>query len=162
MAKAGRFHKLLEPYHIGPVKTRNRMIKPGAAMLYWRETDLHMNGQVMAFYEALAKGGVGLIIVESPIIDYPLGGRWRRRYRIDQDKYIPGLRELTQIIHQYGCPAFMQMNHDGPWQTQPWEASPDIPPLVTAQPIASSAVTLKSMNDFHNEMPRELAIPEIQ
>ena len=72
----------------------------------------------MAFYESIARGGVGLLIVESPTIDYPVGARWPQRYRIDDDKYIPGLAELVQVIHKHGCPTFMQMNHDGPWQRQ--------------------------------------------
>jgi 2,4-dienoyl-CoA reductase (NADPH2) len=156
-----KFEKLLEPYHIGPVKTRNRMIKTGAAMLLWHEDELRMNERVKAFYEAIARGGIGLLIVESPIIDYPLGARWRRRYRIDDDKYIEGLSELTQIIHKHGCPTFMQMNHDGPWQTKHWEITPDIPPLVTDPPIAASPISIDSENDFHNEVPRELTIPEI-
>jgi 4-hydroxybutyryl-CoA dehydratase/vinylacetyl-CoA-Delta-isomerase len=32
-----RLEKLLEPYHIGSVKTRNRMIKTGASMMYWHQ-----------------------------------------------------------------------------------------------------------------------------
>lgn len=154
-----RFQKLLEPYHIGSVKTRNRMIKPGAAMLYSHENDLYVNNRVKAFYDAMARGGIGLLVVESPIIDYPLGARWKRRHRIDDDKYIKGLYELTRLIHKYGCPTFMQMNHDGPWQTGSWG---DPIPLVTVQPIASSPVSMKSMNDFHNEIPRELTISEIE
>jgi len=162
MAGKTKFEKLLEPYHIGPVKTRNRIVKPGAAMLYGHEDEVRMNNRVKAFYDAIARGGVGLLIVESPIIDYPLGARWRRRNRIDDDKYIKGFSELTAIIHSYGCPTFMQMNHDGPWQTKNWEPSPDIPPLVSSQPIAASPVSLNADNDFHNEVPRELTIPEIE
>jgi 2,4-dienoyl-CoA reductase-like NADH-dependent reductase (Old Yellow Enzyme family) len=156
-----RFKNLLEPFHIGPVKTRNRMIKPGAAMLYWREDELQMNDRVKAFYDAIARGGAGLVIVESPVIDYPAGARWRRRYRIDEDKYIRGLSELTEIIHKYGCPTFMQMNHDGPWQTRNWDP-PNIPPLFTGQPIAASPVSFKAANDFHNDLPRELTVAEIE
>jgi 2,4-dienoyl-CoA reductase (NADPH2) len=156
-----RFKNLLEPFHIGPVKTRNRIIKPGAAMLYWREDELQMNDRVKAFYDAIARGGAGLIIVESPVIDYPAGARWRRRYRIDDDRYIRGLSELTEIIHKYGCPTFMQMNHDGPWQTKNWDP-PNIPPLFTGQPIAASPVSFKAVNDFHNDLPRELTVGEIE
>jgi 2,4-dienoyl-CoA reductase (NADPH2) len=161
MTAASLYEKLLEPGHIGPVKTRNRIIKPGAAMLYSDVNDTRMNGRVLAFYEALARGGVGLIIVESPIVDYPIGGRWRRRYRLDDDKFISGMSELTKVIHQHGCPTFMQMNHDGPWQTMNWDP-PGTPPLNTGDPIAASAVSIKAMNDFHNQVPRVLTIPEIE
>jgi 2,4-dienoyl-CoA reductase (NADPH2) len=152
------FHRLSEPYHIGSVKIRNRIIKSGAGMFFWHEDELHMNAKMKAFYEAIARGGVGLLVVESPTIDYPAGARWRQRYRIDDDKYIPGLKELTDIIHQYGCPTFMQMNHDGPWQTKLW----DPVPVFEGPPIAASPVCLFSPMDSNNEMPRELTIPEIK
>ena len=154
-----RFEKLLEPGRIGSVKTRNRMVKTGAGTFMWHEDETHMNGAVLAFYESLARGGVGLLIVESPTIDYPSGARWRPRYRIDDDKYIKGLSELVKIIHKHNCPTFMQMNHDGPWQARLFPA-PN-PPFV-GPPIAASPVMMKSENDFHNEMPRELSIPEIE
>ena len=104
-----RFKKLLEPGYIGSVKTRNRMIKTGALMCYWHKNDLHMSENVKAYYEAIARGGIGLLIVESPIIDYPLGTRLKNRYRMDDDKYIKGISELVEIIHKHGCPTFMQM-----------------------------------------------------
>jgi 2,4-dienoyl-CoA reductase (NADPH2) len=158
MAKA-KFEKLLEPGYIGSVKTRNRIIKTGAGVFMWHEDETHMNEAVLAFYESMARGGVGLLIVESPTIDYPAGARWRPRYRIDDDKYIQGLSELVQVIHKHGCPTFMQMNHDGPWQAKLF---PDPNPPYAGPPIAASPVVMKSENDFHNEMPRELTVPEIE
>ncbi len=157
MATNKQFEKLLEPGYIGPVKTRNRIVKTGAAMLYWHEDDLTVVDRMKAFYNALAKGGVGLLIVESPTVDFPFGRRWQQRYRIDDDKYIKGLSELVQIIHSHGCPTFMQMNHDGPWQTM-WGPKP----IVPGPPIGSSPVSMSSPMDFHNEVPRELSIEEIQ
>ncbi len=154
-----RYKRLLEPGWIGSVKTRNRIIKTGAGTFMWHEDETGMNGSVLAFYESLARGGVGLLIVESPTIDYPAGARWRRRYRIDDDRYIEGLSELTGIIHKHGCPAFMQMNHDGPWQAD-LGFEPD--PPFSGQPIASSPTTLTNDGDFHNETPRELSIEEIE
>ena len=159
MSAYTRFEKLLEPGYIGSVKTRNRIIKTGAGMLMWHEDDLHMREEVKAFYEGMARGGVGLLIVESPTIDYPLGVRWRQRYRIDDDKYIEGLKELVEVIHKHNCPTFMQMNHDGPWQAHlPFEPNP----LFSGPPIGASPVSMKSENDFHNEVPRPLTIPEIE
>ncbi len=151
-----RFERLLEPGKIGPVTTRNRIVKTGAAMLYWNENDTSVVPRMKAVYEALAKGGVGLLIVESPTIDYPFGRRWAQRYRIDDDKYIKGLAELVQLIHKHGCPTFMQMNHDGPWQST-WGPQPIIP----SPPIGASAVSLPSPMDFHNEPPRPLSVEEI-
>jgi len=157
MAK-GHFEKLLEPGYIGKVKTRNRLVKTGAGTFIWHEDETHMNKRILAYYESLARGGVGLLIVESPTIDYPAGARWRQRYRIDDDKYIKGLSELAEVIHKHGCPTFMQMNHDGPWEANILGA--DSP--FKGPPIGASVVSVKSENDFHNQPPRALSIPEIE
>ncbi len=159
MVDKNRFEKLMEPCQIGPVKTRNRIVKTGAGLFMWHEDELHMNQAMLAFYESLARGGVGLLIMESPTVDYPRGARWRPRYRIDDDKYIKGLSELAQVIRKHNCPTFMQFNHDGPWQAR---LSIDPDPPYTGQPVAASAVTLKSTNDFHNEVPHVLTIEEIE
>ncbi|MBN2569373.1 MAG: FAD-dependent oxidoreductase, partial [Deltaproteobacteria bacterium] len=154
-----KYKKLLEPGYIGSVKTRNRIIKSGAGMFMWHETDVHMREEVKAYYESMARGGVGLIMVEAPGVDYPWGTRRRARYRIDDDKYIDGLKELTDVIHKHDCPTFMQMNHDGPWQAHlPSEPNP----FYDGPPVAASAVSLKNANDFHNEVPKALTIPEIE
>jgi 2,4-dienoyl-CoA reductase (NADPH2) len=154
-----RFEKLLEPYNIGPVKTRNRMIKTGASSLYWHEDELHMNRTILAYYEALARGGVGLIIVESPTIDYPLSSRWKQIYRFDDDKYIEGMSELVQVIHQNGCPTFMQMVHLGPWQNPLFDNQP---PISDEPPVGASPMKLDAQGDFHRDLIRELTIPEIE
>src|SRR4030042_3322892 len=157
MASNSNYERLLEPGYIGKVRTRNRMIKSGAAMLYWHEDETDVPENMMAFYEALARGGVGLLVVESPTIDYPYGRRWNRRYRIDDDKYIPGLKKLVDVIHKHGCPTFMQMNHDGPWQSM---GGPT--PIIPGPPIGSSLTPLNSPLDFHTEPPRELSVAEIE
>jgi len=158
MSASSRYEKLLEPGYIGSVKTRNRIVKSGAGMLMWHQDDLHMRPEVLAFYEGIARGGVGLLIVESPTIDYPLGVRWKERYRIDDDKYIEGLSELVEVIHKHGCPTFMQMNHDGPWMVK----LPFVPePMYDGPPIGASPVSFDSDGDFHAEPPRALTVEEI-
>jgi 2,4-dienoyl-CoA reductase (NADPH2) len=157
MKSKNKFPLLLEPGYIGRVKTRNRMIKTAAGtFLPSGDKDEPMNDKVKWFYESIARGGVGLLIVESPVIDYPIGARRKNRLRIDDDRYIDGLRELTQIIHKYNCPTFMQMNHDGPWQVAGFG------PLGSDHPVASSPVSISSETDLHNDLPRELTIPEIE
>ncbi|MGA2106135.1 MAG: FAD-dependent oxidoreductase [Syntrophorhabdales bacterium] len=153
------YTKLLEPGRIGNVKTRNRIYKTAAGMMYFHDDELHMNGITLGFYEALARGGVGLISVEAPIIDYPLGARWRQRYRMDEDRFIPGMAELVAAIHKYGCPTFMQMEHDGPWQSPLFD---NAPATFEGPPIAASPVNIPKLGDFHRDMPRQLTVPEIR
>ena len=157
MKTKGQFERILEPGYIGSVRTRNRIIKTAAGLNMWHEDDLHMREEVKAFYEGIARGGVGLLIVESPVIDYPKGMRSRDRYRLDDDRDIEGMSELVDVIHRHDCPTFMTMWHPGPWQTDVGLGEPVYP----GPPIAASPVSIKSRLDLHNETPRALTIPEI-
>ncbi len=160
MSDSSKYERLLQPGRIGPVTTRNRILKTGAGMLMWHEDDTHMRPEMLAFYERMARGGTGLIIVESPTIDYPAGARWRMRYRMDDDRFIEGMKELVDVMHKHGCPTFMQMNHDGPWQANLAHIEPN--QVFAGPPLGASPVSVPCVTDFHNEVPRELTIPEIE
>ena len=144
------FQKLMEPAYIGKVRTRNRMMKNGAHLFYDTKADGgHMNDRNIAFYETLAKGGVGLIVATAgPLIDGHVPG-----FRIDRDEYIPGFSKLADAIHKHGCPAFIQLFHLGPMS-----------PLFFKAPAGAAASSIpKSKSPRPNfEVARELTIPEIQ
>ena len=153
-----KYQRLLEPGYIGKIKTRNRLIKTAASMNYTNEKDIEIGDVTKAFYEALACGGIGLLIVESPTVDYPDGARWRERQRIDDDIYIKGYKNLTDIIHKYNCPTFLQMRHDGPWQNPLFAGR-----LFEGHPIGSSPTALPEAHlDFHRDVPRVLSVSEIE
>lgn len=159
MAKRQSYARILEPGTIGRVRTRNRIIKSGAGMLMWHEDDVHMREEVKAHYERFARGGVGLVIVEAVTVDYPWGARYRNRYRIDEDRFMPGLAELAEVIHRHDCPTFLAVNHDGPWQVH-WGNEQG--PLYPGPPVAASPTWLANPCDHHNEQPRSLTVPEIE
>jgi 2,4-dienoyl-CoA reductase-like NADH-dependent reductase (Old Yellow Enzyme family) len=104
-----RFRKLLEPYHIGRVKTRNRMIKTAAETCFYNGSDGYMSETCKAFYETLAKGGVGVLYVEGPAIDGEISMPNPGGFRIDDDKYIPALSEMNNVFHKNCCPKFIQL-----------------------------------------------------
>ena len=110
-----KFEKLLEKGQIGRVTTRNRMIKTANGTSFI-QTDGYVGDRALAFYETMAKGGVGLIITESCGVEYPLGVQHPPvQFHLDDDKYIPSYAELVKVIHNQGCPAFIQFQHAGPW-----------------------------------------------
>jgi 2,4-dienoyl-CoA reductase (NADPH2) len=151
------FEKLLEPSRIGPLKIKNRMIKSGAAARYWGSGDDQVSDRIKHYYEAFARGGVGLVIVEGPVIE-PDEARLSGNYRLDDDKYIPGVSQLTQMIHRHNCPAFVQLNHNCNWQkTMLWQKE-----TSSASPKGASPVCVRSEMDNNNEMPREITIGELQ
>jgi 2,4-dienoyl-CoA reductase (NADPH2) len=148
------FSKLLEPFHIGKVKTRNRIIKTASGTSSWVPGERRVTERGKAFYETLAKGGVGLIMVESPIVEFPFDEPGDVRMRIDDDRYIPEAAEIADVIHRHGCPAFVQIYHRGPW-LQPYAQNR---PHIAASPV----VPEYSEFDLHSTAPpKELTVSEI-
>jgi len=76
----------------------------------------YVGDRALAYYEALAKGGIGLLIVESCGVEYPLGVQHPPvQFHLDEDKFIPSYAELVNAVHRHGCPVFIQFQHAGPW-----------------------------------------------
>ena len=149
-----RFSKLLEPYRIGNVRTRNRIIKTASGTSLWSPGERRVTEKGKAFYEALAKGGAGLVIVESPIIEYPFDEPGDVRMRIDDDRYIDEVSEITSVIHRHDCPAFVQIYHRGPW-TQPYAPNR---PHIAAFPVIPEWSEFESTR---TTPPRGASIEEI-
>jgi 2,4-dienoyl-CoA reductase (NADPH2) len=149
-----RFEKLFSPASIGNVKLKNRLVKTANQTYLFESGEKRVGTLAKAFYSALAKGGVGMVIVETPAMEWPLMDEGDRRFRLDNDKYIDNVRELTNAIHQHDCPAFVQFYHRGPWGANY---------NMGAAAVAASAVTLKSEFDVHEDKPpHALTIDEIQ
>ena len=68
-----QFERLMEPGRIGPVKTRNRIIKTANGTSFMDFETQRPGDRMVAYYERLAKGGVGYLMVESCGVQYPEG-----------------------------------------------------------------------------------------
>jgi len=148
-----KFEKLLEPGYIGKVRTRNRMIKAANGTSFI-EPSGYVGERAIAYYDALAKGGVGLLIVESCGVEYPLGVQHPPvQFHLDDDKYIPSYAELVKVIHKYGCPAFIQFQHAGPWNPTGL--------LPKRDTKAASALTQEELPGPDFAVPRGLSHDEV-
>lgn len=115
MSGKKRFGRLLEPGAIGPVRTRNRIVKVGSGTCLL-EPNGFINERFKSHYEAIAKGGAGLIIIEDCTVEFPRGAHhMERQVRLDDDMFVPGFRDLTEAIHSHHCPTFIQLLHAGAW-----------------------------------------------
>jgi 2,4-dienoyl-CoA reductase (NADPH2) len=122
---SAQFAKLLEPGMIGPVKTRNRIIKTANGTSFMDAEDQTCGDRMVAYYERLAKGGVGFLVVESCGVEYPLGIQHVHYYEdgsykgvqlhLDDDRFIPGFKKLTDACHKHGAKVSIQFQHAGPW-----------------------------------------------
>lgn len=69
--------------------------------------------KMIGFYEARAKGGAGLIVIEDAIIDFPIGNNTANPLSIDDDKYIPMLERLSSTLKKHGSVPMLQLSHAG-------------------------------------------------
>jgi len=112
---SGKFARLLEPGQIGNIKTKNRFIKTANGSSFI-ERDGFVGDRAIAYYEALAKGGIGLLVVESCGVEFPLACQHGdAQFRLSDDKYIPSYAKLAEAVHAQGCPIMIQFQHAGPW-----------------------------------------------
>lgn len=147
MPGEGRFAHLLRPGQIGVVRTKNRIMKNGTHNFYDTEGGFQ-NDRNIDFYDVLARGGVGLIVVASaPLIPGARG------YRLDGDEFIPGFARLADTIHKHDCPAFVQLFHVGP-MSPPFFEGP--------QPVAASSIPRSESPRPQWAQARSLDIPEIE
>ena len=148
------YEHLFSPFNIGKVRLRNRIVKTAAQTYFFDSGERRCGSIAKAFYGAVAKGGAGLIIVETPAMEWPLAEEGDRRFRVDDDKYIEDMRGLTAEIHKHGCPVFVQFYHRGPWGG---------PYHTIARRVAASSVTFSSVFDVHEDEPPEaLTIADIE
>ena len=103
--------KLFEQCRIGTMELRNRLVM--APMTNNFMENGFVTKQMVQFYAERAKGGVGLITIGDGIVEVPLGNNATEATAIDDDKYIPGLKKLTDAVKAQGAKIAMQLSHGG-------------------------------------------------
>jgi 2,4-dienoyl-CoA reductase-like NADH-dependent reductase (Old Yellow Enzyme family)/thioredoxin reductase len=106
------FPNIFKPGRIGKCEIKNRVVMaPISTNFASAEGD--PTDELIAFYRERAIGGVGLLILECANVDFPLGKTGHTQMRFDDDKYIPKLHELAEILHEAGCKVMPQISHTG-------------------------------------------------
>jgi 2,4-dienoyl-CoA reductase-like NADH-dependent reductase (Old Yellow Enzyme family)/thioredoxin reductase len=104
------FKHLFTPYEIRGLEIRNRIYSSAHQTIL---AERGVPGEKMAAYhEARARGGAGLIIMESsrPHSDDVSAGYY---INASTDECIPGYRLVAKKVHDHGCRLFSQINHGG-------------------------------------------------
>lgn len=122
--------RLFSPLVLGPVELRNRIVSTAH-----QTTLVHDNrptDDFVAYHEARARGGVGLIVLEATAVhpsglltSHTLGG------------YLPeiadGYRRVAAAVQPHGTRLFVQLLHGGREQI----AGPPRPPALAPSPVPS-------------------------
>ena len=100
------------PCKIGKLEIKNRIVMEAMG-----NGLSELNGDVskadIAFYEARAKGGVGLIMSEAISVDSVTGRANPRNMCIDKDSQIAPMAEMMKMLHKYDCKFFVELYHPG-------------------------------------------------
>jgi 2,4-dienoyl-CoA reductase-like NADH-dependent reductase (Old Yellow Enzyme family)/thioredoxin reductase len=138
---------LFNPLRIGAMEVKNRLVMaPMGTNLASPEGKV--TPSLVSYYQARARGGVGLIITDdttitSSAIYHPNG------LRLDQDSLIRSWKELTQAVHAHGAKIAPQLVH-------PSFNAPSV--FSGVQPVAASPIASRRFR----EIPRELTVEEIK
>ena len=103
------FPHLFKEGRIGSCSLRNRIIMPLYPTKYASEGKI--NPKMLEFYRARAAGGVGVIVLDCPCLDYPRAYKGPHQLRIDTDEHVRDLGRLVDTIKSEGAKVFMQVNY---------------------------------------------------
>src|ERR1700736_3337474 len=124
---------LLTPARIGQVEVPNRIVLPPMTT---RAADAEgfVTDDTLAYYQARVAGGVGRVTVEMASPEK--AGRHRHHeLGIYDDRFLPGLAQLVDLIHRGGAKASIQRGHGGGHTRRDICGEAPIAPSAIAHPV---------------------------
>lgn len=106
-----KYKLLFSPFKVKNFNLANR-ITMAPMFVGYANPDGTVNEMVLNHYKKMGSSGAALIVVENVCVD-PTGLGSPFMMRIDDDRYIAGLRSIADVIHAEGALAFLQINHAG-------------------------------------------------
>lgn len=125
----GKFSNLFKDIRIGNMVVKNRFVMP-AMVTNFCTPEGAVTDRLIAYLQARAKGDVGLIITEAAFV-HSSGKGFSRELGIHSDDLIPGLKKLTEAIHNENGKIAVQLHHSG---RQTYTAVTSLP-LIAPSPI---------------------------
>ncbi|MCD6571123.1 MAG: NADH:flavin oxidoreductase [Deltaproteobacteria bacterium] len=102
---------LLSPIRIKKMELPNRVVMPPMVTNLGNK-DGTVSDATIAYIKRRAKGGPGLIITEVTAV-HPNGSAIDTELGAFDDRFIPGLKRLTDAVHATGAKIAMQLHHTG-------------------------------------------------
>jgi 2,4-dienoyl-CoA reductase-like NADH-dependent reductase (Old Yellow Enzyme family) len=106
------YERLNSPGRLGGLTIRNRSVMTAARTLLSNEKG-EATEDIIAYYEARARGGVGLIITEAVVVDEVHGVSVSKEMSAARDEGIPEFQKMAERIHAQGAKLFAQLFHPG-------------------------------------------------
>lgn len=105
-------YQILQPIKIGKMTVKNRIGFLGMSK-HSDTLDNYVTERTIAWYEAVAKGGAGIIFTGACLVfpEYP--SKLPMIPGLYDDKFLPGLTKLVDAIHKHGAKIMLQPWHPG-------------------------------------------------
>ena len=151
------FPRLLSEGTLGPLTLRNRIVMPAMDQNNCTEDGLISN-KTLQHYEDRAKGGAGLLILETSAVKWPDGATSKHQPSLASDEAIPGLKKLAERAHKHGARIIVQACHHG--RISGLDISRDVPVLVPSLPIPSFDTLGMTYNTTNEELIKMATLTE--
>ena len=139
-----RYKSMFQPIQIGPMTVPNRFVVPPMGNNF-ANTDGTLSEKSKNYYAARAKGGFGLITIESSVV-YNKSKGGPRKPCLFSDDSIESFKAVVDACHEYGAKVSVQLQHAGP------EVNAAI---AGHNPIAASAIATKQGHIIPDEVSTE-------
>lgn len=151
---------MFKPLKIGNFEVQNRIchvptdISSGNA-------DGSVNQRVITYFEEVAKGGTGFIIVGASTPDRATGRPTVTCLALDEDPFIPGLAELAEAMHRHGAKCAVQIQHPGRQSAWPRKDMISATDMVVELPGSAGHEIVYAGSEAHGKSIRAMTVEEI-
>jgi len=138
---------LFSPIKVGSLTLKNRIVMPAMHLGYCNDKS-EVTDRLVSFYEERAQGGAALILIGGcPVDEY--ASSMKEMIGLSDDRFIPGLKRISDAVHRHGALAAAQLFHGGRYVRSG---------MIGRQPIAPSPIA----SAITREVPREMTLEDIQ
>ena len=102
-----KYEKLFSPIKLGNIELKNRIVFPACSTQFALENG-YVSDKNVKWYETIAKGGPGMIVIEAAGIHHRPSGTL---LRLKDDSYIEGFTRIVDAIHKHNVPCGVQLVH---------------------------------------------------
>ncbi len=110
----------------------------------------HVTQRTIDYYEARARGGAGVVIVENAHVDGKASRGMSAMLAAHSDGMLPGLNGLAEAITRHGALAILQINHMGRQGDPSLIDGPLVAPSAEADPVVGSVPRALETDDLES------------
>ncbi len=155
-----KYEHLFSPIKVGGMVLPNRVVHAPTDISSGSSTG-EVTERVCTYYEEVAKGGTGFVIVGASSPDQQTGRCSIVALSVDQDYFIPGLARLAEAIHREGAKCAVQIQHPGRQACHPRKCQISCSDIITNIPGSTGHEIIYAEGEAKGKIARAMEVEEI-